>query len=1210
MKSAKPLALAVLFASAMVSSPASPALAGVWCAECYYHSQYDGAVGCQPSLDAFASALQGWYRDKPRNVPDDSGFMTWVACRDVSYTLLPPPPPGNNWRAIEYRSHMYHCPSGREEAKGSVIVGPGCELPCPIGQESYPGGCGSIKREGIGSASLRPPRMDKGGTPSGGYCPNEVGAQGPGTTVGDPVELTTGSQILLETDYRGPRPNGLLFERYYRHSPPALWSDRDQWWTHTYSRKLMTLADGSIEAWRHDGGRYHFVRGGDGQWSGGGTFNRRLEDRAEGGWRLFNDQNQVEEYDAAGRLLSITDREGRSLTLTYDADNHLAAVRDAAGAVMTFTTNAPGYVTSLTLPDGGVFRYEYNDRMMLRRVENPLGASRVYQYDNAKFVQAMTGVTDENGVQFASWSYDAKGRAVVSEQAGGTDRTTLTYNADGSTTVTNGAGLSRLYRYNSAGRITSVEESACPDCASGTTTYAYDANGLLSEVADAAGRITRYAYNDRGLQTSRVEAAGTALERTILTEWHEVLRAPTRIVEPGRTTTLSYDAAGRVTTRGQQDSATGASRSWSYAYDAAGRLASVNGPRGDVQDVLTLAYNEAGDLSTLTDALGRTTRIDARDLHGRPLALTDPNGLSVSLVYDALGRVIQSNAGGRITRFGYSPAGDLIRVERPDGVVVTLTYDGARRLVRVTDNREGQLDLTLDAVGHRVKEEVRDGSGALALARMRAYNQLGRLVRESGAAGQTTSRGYDAVGNPVAVSDPLGNASGYVFDALNRMIQSVDAAGGTTRFRYDAGDHLTGVTDPKGAETTYQYDGLGRVTAVLSPDAGTVRYVYDEADNVVERIDAQNRSTRYTYDALHRPVRALLSDGSEIVYGYDAGSNGLGHLTSLQGGGSALSWNYNAWGDVVSRLESANGKSLTTSYQFDDSGRLTGVSYPSGKTATYAYAADGRLTGLSWNGQPVLSGVTYRPLGPVSGWTWASGAAYVRQFDQDGRISAHTVGNASRVITYDAAGRITRLADGEFDGQYGYDALSRLTLAQGSENRSYLYDPNGNRVRMTEGANATDYLYGSIGSRLLSSSGADARAYQHDASGNVIHDGKFSFEYDVRGRLVSVNGGRTARYLLNALGERVYKEAAGSQKPGDVNGDGKVDHFDYAALGLLLATHRYTEAGDCNQDGKITYEDMQCVHQAVRLAKVEALEGQLTPHADCDGNGSVNEKDK
>ena len=154
------------------------------------------------------------------------------------------------------------------------------------------------------------------------------------------------------------------------------------------------------------------------------------------------------------------------------------------------------------------------------------------------------------GVRYATWGYDAQGRANSSSHAGGVDDYTLTYNADGTITETNPLGKQTIYTYtviNGLRKITKVDGVASAHCPAANMAYTYNSSGYLASTTDWEGNLTTYTTDQNGLETSRVEAVGTPEERTITTTWVPSLRLPDVITEAGKTTDYGYDADGRMT---------------------------------------------------------------------------------------------------------------------------------------------------------------------------------------------------------------------------------------------------------------------------------------------------------------------------------------------------------------------------------------------------------------------------------------------------------------------------------------------------------------------------------------------------------------------------------------------------------------------------------------------------------------------------------------
>lgn len=174
------------------------------------------------------------------------------------------------------------------------------------------------------------------------------------------------------------------------------------------------------------------------------------------GW-LFTDKNgTLEHYDVAGRLTTITDRAENTETLSYDPNGLLTSVSDAYGHELRFTYDASGRISTVTDPNGGIFRYDYDASNRLVSVSFPDNTPettsddliRRYLYEDSGHLYALTGIIDENGNRFASWTYDASGRAISSEHADGAERLDFTYNADGSTTVHEAGGGVQTYQFS------------------------------------------------------------------------------------------------------------------------------------------------------------------------------------------------------------------------------------------------------------------------------------------------------------------------------------------------------------------------------------------------------------------------------------------------------------------------------------------------------------------------------------------------------------------------------------------------------------------------------------------------------------------------------------------------------------------------------------------------------------------------------------------
>lgn len=331
-------------------------------------------------------------------------------------------------------------------------------------------------------------------------------------TAGNPISVD-GNKFQADTDYRGGGVMPLRFTRYYNSGGRALtsggrtlgaaWTTRlGPHWRHDYDRAVVLIASAALTTafvYRPDGRLQTFNRY-QGRFlapaAGVATLERLTDGGQPAGWRYTGADDQTERYDADGRLLAITDRAGRSQTLGYDAAGRLHTVTGPAGRQLRFGYDGAGRLSTLTTPAGAEIHYSYDSAGRLASVTQPDATVHTYHYNEPAhrardLPYLLTGITDENGERYATWQYDAQGRAVYSAHGPAAEAVTLSFDTDTRTTVTELAtGQQRMHTFEAiagAVRCTSITEP-CPDCTDGntkTTTYTYDANGFLRSMTEA-----------------------------------------------------------------------------------------------------------------------------------------------------------------------------------------------------------------------------------------------------------------------------------------------------------------------------------------------------------------------------------------------------------------------------------------------------------------------------------------------------------------------------------------------------------------------------------------------------------------------------------------------------------------------------------------------------------------------------------------------------
>lgn len=992
---------------------------------------------------------------------------------------------------------------------------------------------------------------------------------------GNPVALGLGNKAQTETDYRAAN-GGLEFVRYYD-SDTLVHGSIGRFWRHSYDRELRISASGDATAYRPNGTALHFAPASGGGWTADSNQRERLE-TLSGGYRLCLSSSSIETYDSGGRLQTITPPSGQVTTLTWDTTSQptprLSSVTDAFGrqlqfqyvdqsALLAWQRNSVP-LKAVVLPDQTQIQFSYEpgqpavtldpamDRLI--GVQYADGTSRSYQYGSSIGAYLLTGIVDENQVQFASWTYDSSFRAISSAHAGGAEQVAVAY-PNGGTQVTGALGDVRNYIFGlvkGAYVPVSVTGEPCASCER-TKAWDYDANGFLASKTDFNGNVITYVHDARGLETSRTEAFGTPQARTITTQWHANFQLPAQIDEPGRRTTYTYDASGNRLTETILDTSSNASRTTTWSYTAQGLLDTVDGPRTDVVDVTDYDYNSQGDLIRIINALGQVTGIPQRDAHGNPTKIIDPNGIETLLTYDGRQRLKTRSVAGAVTVFDYDSAGQLKKITLPDGSFISYSYDPAHRLTDLQDNLGNKIHYTLDAMSNRTKEEVFDPSSVLRRTQSQVFDSLSRLKEIHGANGQLSEYGYDTQGNRTSDKQASSFTTLSEYDALNRLKKTTDAASGITQYSYNALDQLTSVTDPKTLVTAYEYSAFGETTKLTSPDTGITAYTYDSAGNRKTQTDARGITVTYAYDALSRLTSETYPDTSfNKTYTYDTGPNGIGRLTGIAVPGKSQSWaySYDARGNLTREASTLSSVTQNTDYQYDAADRVTKITYPTGRVVDYPRDTVGRISQVSTTvgstTTPLASSIAYLPFGPATSWTLGNGIAVTHAYDQDYRITGYTdTGILNRTLSYDTRDLIIGITDNLTSTRsqtLGYDALERLTSASGAYGSlAYAYDASGDRLSETRGAATTTYSYPGSSHHLSSISGGSAFSY--DANGNTTARGAITLTYDSTNRLTGTTNGSSAQTAI------LYSPSGQRQTQTHTS---KTSRYDYDAAGHLI----------------------------------------------------------
>lgn len=1031
---------------------------------------------------------------------------------------------------------------------------------------------------------------------------------------GNPIDISTGAKIEREVDFVSSGLGNLFLKRTYnsRNASDGLFG---RYWSSNFDYRL-TAVTGSVTTIDPRHGQHTFVLDAA---SGKYVSTERgvwaeVVKNADGTYTATWLNEDVQRYSSTGKVTSVLDQAGVGYTYSYDGSGKLSQITSTSGRSVQFVWTGT-QLTKVIDPNGGNYLYTYannkfgTDKHLLLTVTLPGSPATTvtYHYEYPPYSGALTGKSI-GGVRFSTFGYDSQGRAISSEHAGAVQRYTFVYstlaNGMSQVTETNPNGKQTVYRFQDGALVdaTGLPSTSCPASLSSAT---WDANGFPNQQTAFNGKVTDYDYDAGGYKVREVRGSGTPQAMTTDYVWDSATgRLLKSTVAGDASIDYEYWPDGRLKSETIKNlTAKGVlnqTRKTSYAYTTHpnGMIAttSVDGPLPN--DTMVYSYSTNGDLLTVADPLGTALTYSGYNGLGQPAQVVDRYGVSTAYTYDARGRVLTTTrtVGGvtASSSYTYDARGRITSFVDMDGTIENYTYDNANRLLTIvqpeeiadpdpeylTESLEKKLvytynansDLTQSRINRKysfsfydedLHKVIHGGSVTGEVVSFIDYDELGRVKARRGNNGQNLRYAYDESGFVTSTTDSLGRVTSFTYDGLDRVSTITDAKGGVTALTYDAGGRVATVTDPRNLVTRYDYDGFSQLWRLESPDTGVTTYAYDTAGRQTGMTRADLVATVYGSDGLGRITSQQVGSALQ-TFSYDGCTNGIGRLCGVNDPTGSTTFTYSSLGQVTQQVNTIASTAYTTQYGYDVLGRLTGVTYPDGKSASYGYA-EGKLRTINAtpNGTPValVQGMHYQPFGALTSSGFGNGLSRTANFDSDGRLASIVTSNPATglvqqglTFTWDANNAITGIANARgtaLTQSFTYDELGRLTGAGRGDGTAegFGYDAVGNRTAYTKGGVTTTLAYGATSNRLATASSSSLlRAWTHNANGNsdgfTGADGvAVGLHYDGFGRIDSSSrNSQGTTYQVNALGQRVSKA-----------GPNGTTRFIYSPHGSLIA---------------------------------------------------------
>ena len=882
------------------------------------------------------------------------------------------------------------------------------------------------------------------------------------------------------------------------------------------------------------------------------------------------------------RLTKITDAAGKHMTLQYsDAAGAnpwlIRSITDPFGRQVQLQYNAAGELSSLTDPAGfaSAFTYEPSSNNQITSFSTPYGTTllslsavvdQVFDYPSQQMVnivrQRTLQITDPENrtrtVRWQEWTDPATMPQGEPLPAGFDDSSLHLNNTFYWTTqaLTGGALIQNAHIFHwliepQTGKRQRVL-SSWKKPLQHRTWYRYhgqanpDFIGLKSwpskvvhKRADGSEEISMQEYDDLGHLTMTRTPSGRehnfnysvdkiALESIDLVANGGVYRLQTRVNNVRQLPDWITDASGQVT---------------GFTYNSRWQRATITNPKGEV---LKLEYEntatlpEYGKLKKVTRAFGTPLAADTiygYDSQGRVATVTDSDGDTITLLYDAIGGNPLATL-DRVTRVEF-PDGTNKRVEW-NKFDVQDYFDRAGKKTHYEYNDNRQLVQMTDPANRTVN--------------MVAGNCCGSIDTLEDAAGNKTHWSYNIDGSvyqkKIGFNTPAERTvATHVYAPDDGELESVtDALGQTKTFGHNEDHQITSIqysnlaagTAPT-ADLSLTYDPITGWLETMTDGTGTCNYTYhpiDATDGILgdgqlAKVEftpggaAQPDWTQnYTYDELGRvktgPTRS------------DAQWDALGRTTTLVNGLGSFSYSYFGFSGRVNTVTGPNG--FTTTHGYKDAlhdRRLETITHKFGSTTLsthgYSYDVTGRITewlqwhngltgagsqfGFGYDGADQLTSAVQRETATGSLenlFNYHYDDAGNRTLAQEGGIVRSWTANGYNQLTARAAGgemevrgTVNTPSTVEVNGQpalmTGPEWSAKLTV-QAGEN---IFPIKATEAEVDPGLNAQiteQHL------RITVPAGSATLSY--DANGNLLNDGVRTFQWDAENRLAKVSGPR------------------------------------------------------------------------------------------------------
>ena len=589
--------------------------------------------------------------------------------------------------------------------------------------------------------------------------------------------------------------------------------------------------------------------------------------------------------------------------------------------------------------------------------------------------------------------------------------------------------------------------------------FHYNTNGQLTCIRDHDGHVLNVTYQNGHL----ANITDNHHRQTITWSFTQGLLRDVIFTSDSQTVHhvhYDYDAHNRLN-RLRRTGDDG-SNYW-IAYDYEGDSSLIGNVRQSDGVTIHMDYDAKQRIKRLIDGEGRVTTYDYLDgktlitqgeneqwtyyydTESRLTGLDGPEQFHALYHYD--GKHLTSiTQGNQRWLFRYDEAGHCIRMESPTGDVILRTFDAEHHLLSETHYQ------TFDGEHHPISPQTTYFT----------YDERGHLRFETKPDGLVTEYRYNEQGQKI---------SGRLYQhqqTLSLTEYRYDWRGGLTEeIRYTRiNEQGEGIITSDTLRAYYRYDAAGQLveqSQITDTGLSTTHYVYDTIGRLIKRFDNQHHTITFEYDDAHCRILQTDAEGLQTLSIYDKSGLLLStqQLDATHDFGTTT-YQYDNAGRLIAKTD-VNGN---TNYLFyDQQGRLQATVSINGHVTEYQYDIDGHCIQTHQYQQAItvhpgddfktikpqttpqdrIHRMKYNSYGQIAYQIDASGAVIAFQYDCQGHITAKTA-YATRWLP-GSEFRVTPCADDRTITYY-YDINQRLQAEINGEGAatSYRYDAQGHLI--------------------------------------------------------------------------------------------------------------------------------------------------------------------